>query len=226
MLKKFTHKNIPICDLKTKDVNGNRWYILPDGKLVPSVTTILSYFESESLQKWKDRVGEEESNRVKYRASRRGTSIHEMIEKYLNNEVINEVTRPDLFQMFSDMLPAVDRIDNIYCQETVLYSNMVAGRTDVIGEFDGVPSVIDFKTSTKLKQEKYITNYKEQSSKYAELFECNTGIPIKQAVIIIGVDNEPEPQIFKLDQDEIKKYQQSFDIKLRIFWGSQNAQPA
>lgn len=222
MIKTFTHRNFPVCNLETKDVNGSRWYILPNGKLVPSVTTVLSHFNEESLQKWKDRVGEEESNRVRYRAARRGTSIHSLIESYLNNEPVKEL-RPDLLQMFGDMRPALNRIDNIFLQESVLYSDRVAGRTDVIGNFDGVPSIIDFKTSKKLKQEKYITNYQEQTSIYGELFEINTGVRIKQAVIIIGVDDEPEPQIFKLNHEQMMHHRKSFHNKLRIYWSTHNA---
>lgn len=222
MIKSFKHRNFPVCNLETKDVNGSRWYILPNGKLVPSVTTVLSYFDADSIQKWKDRVGEEESNRVRYRATTRGTAIHSLIESYLNNSP-QQIIRPDLQQTFADMRPALDRIDNIYCQESVLYSDRVAGRTDVIGDFDGVPSIIDFKTSKKTKQEKYITNYKEQTSIYGSLFKLNTGINIDQAVIIIGVDDEPEPQIFKLNKKDMDYHTRMFETKLQLYWGIHNA---
>jgi hypothetical protein len=222
MIKQFTHLGVANNNLATHEINGQRWYILPDGKSVPSITTVLSYFESESLQKWKDRVGEEESNRVKYRATTRGTQIHELIEQYLDNRP-PLIARPDLFQMFKDMQPALNRIDNIYCQESVLYCDKAAGRCDVIAEFDGVPSIIDFKTSTKLKQDKYITNYKEQTSKYKSMFEENTGIRIDQTVIIIGVDNEPEPQIFIQKKDEVQHHLNMFNLKLDTFWGKHSA---
>lgn len=221
MIKTFTHKNFPVCDLETQNINGSRWYCLPNKKMVPSVTSVLSHFKSDSLQKWKERVGEEQSNKIKYKATARGTRIHEMVETYLNNSIVEE-SRPDLLQMFQDMIPVLNRIDDIYCQETVLYSDLVAGRTDVIASFDGIPSVIDFKTASKIKQESYITDYKEQVSIYAKMFEENEHICLKQAVIIIGVDNEPEPQIFILNHDEMKRHQIIFETKLIRFWEKQN----
>ena len=85
-------------------------------------------------------------------------------------------------------------------QETFLYSDKLkcAGQVDCIAEFDGELSIIDFKTSRKEKKEEWITSYFIQASFYAAAFLERTGIAIKQAVIIITVD-DGQSQVFKIN---------------------------
>jgi genome maintenance exonuclease 1 len=105
---------------------------------------------------------------------------------------------PDMKQAFNDIRPTIDRIDNIHYIESPLWSERIglAGRTDVIGEFDGKLSIIDFKTSLKLKKEEWIDNYFEQVTAYSLMYKERVGTPINQVVIIISVDGVIEPQIF------------------------------
>lgn len=146
-------------------------------------------------------MGEEEANRISGRASRRGTKFHSLMESYISNQekdsFLNENVMPDMKLAFKQMLPIVDRIDNVHYLETMLYSETLglAGQVDCIAEFDGVPSVIDFKTSLKLKREEWILNYFEQCTCYSLMYEEMTGIKAKQIVVLISVDNE-EPQVF------------------------------
>ena len=105
---------------------------------------------------------------------------------------------PDMKQSFFNSKPTLDLIDNIQYIESPLWSERLglAGRTDVIGDFDGVPSIIDFKTSLKPKKEKWIDNYFEQGTAYSLMYKERVGKTINQVVIIIAVDNESEPQVF------------------------------
>ena len=105
---------------------------------------------------------------------------------------------PDIKQNFLDIRADVDRIDNIHYIEASLYSEkmLLAGRTDVIGEFDGTLSVIDFKTSRKEKKEEHIQDYFQQATAYALMYEERTDIVIDQIVIIILSDDLVKPQIF------------------------------
>ena len=101
----------------------------------------------------------------------------------------------------------IDRIDNVHCLEQFLFSEhlRLAGQVDCIAEFDGRLSIIDFKTSAKLKRKSYIKNYFAQCAGYAIMFEERTGIPIDQSVIIIGVQDE-EPQLFVEQRDNYTDY--------------------
>lgn len=196
--------------LETKEENGRRFYLLPSGRYVPSVTTMLGYFKAQRIQEWRNRVGHTEADKIRNRASTRGTKFHNLLEKYLSNEPVNIITEslmPDMKQAFNDIKSTIDRIDNIHYLETPLYSEKMrlAGRTDVIGEFDGVLSVIDFKTSSKPKTESMIEDYFLQGTCYALMYEERVGIPIDQIVVIMSTDGMEKPQLFVKSKEEYEE---------------------
>jgi hypothetical protein len=201
-LKTFNHINpqSTLCELKREEYNGKRYYISPNGKKLPSVTTFLSHFKGDSIAKWRAKVGEEEANKISARASRRGTKFHSLMESYIGNQkgfLTEPDVMPDMQHAFLDIRSTIDRIDNVHYLETMLYSETLglAGQVDCIAEFDGIPSIIDFKTSLKLKKEEWILSYFEQCTCYSLMYEEMTGIQCKQIVVLISVDHE-QPQIF------------------------------
>lgn len=190
--------------LSTEEINGSRYYISPKGNKLPSVTTVLGYFKKQQLQEWRQRVGYDEANRISNRAATRGTKFHNMVEKYLRNNHKNlfENVMPDMRQSFMDARKTIDMIDNIQYIEATLFSETLglAGRTDVIGDFAGTPSIIDFKTSLREKKEEHIKSYFEQATAYSEMYYEMIGKSINQIVIIISVDGMAEPQVFIKDR--------------------------
>lgn len=197
-------------DLETETVDGKRFYKTPEGLLYPSVTTITSQHGKDKILEWRKRVGEQEANRISTKASGRGTRVHKICENYLNNE--DDFARkqmPDSLVMFKSIQPLLDEhVNNIHALEVPLYSHhlRVAGRVDCIAEYDGKLSVIDFKTASKPKEEKWILNYFMQCSAYAVMYEERTKIPVPQIVIMIAVESE-EPQVFiKKRNDYIKDF--------------------
>jgi len=223
---KFKHIGCDIdYDLETETINGKRFYKTPEGLLYPSVTTITSQHGKDKIIEWRKRVGEEEANRISTRASNRGTKVHKICENYLNNEedyartnpAHIHKTMPDTIAMFKSLQPLLDEhVNNIHALEIPLYSHhlKVAGRVDCIAEYDGKLSIIDFKTSGKLKEESWIKGYFMQCSAYAVMYEERTGIPVSQIVIMIAVDSE-HPQVFiKKRNDYIKdfiSYREAYD---------------
>ena len=192
----------PLNKLETTTIDGKRYYITPTGAKYPSVTTVLGHFSKSKLKKWRDRVGADEAQKISNQAATRGTRFHTLMEQYISNDAsLQEKVKdmvPTIKANFLSVLPTLNRIDNIRYVESPLYSHKlkVAGRTDVIGNFDGILSIIDFKTSTKPKKESWITNYFEQGTCYALMHNELIGIRIDQIVIIIAVDDQPMPQIF------------------------------
>ena len=195
----FNHVPVNLNEMTAVTTDKGRQYKTPEGINLPSITTVLSILSRDSIAKWRARVGHAEANRISHRASTRGTSVHEIIEKYINNEEsFKNGYTPDIISSFLDLKPILDdRIGRVYAQEAPLYSNHlgVAGRVDCVAEFDGKLSIIDFKTSMKPKRLDWIKNYFMQESAYAIMWEERTGRPITQLVTIISVDNH-EPQIF------------------------------
>jgi genome maintenance exonuclease 1 len=223
-MKTFQHRtDLPkLQSLSTKEMNGKRYYLLPNGIYVPSVTTVLGHFKKKQIQEWRDRVGHEEANRISNTASTRGTKFHKLMEKYLDNEpvsnILTENVMPTLKESFFLMKKEIDKsIDNIYYIEAPLYSNSMrmAGRTDIIAEYNGVLSVIDFKTSNREKREEHIQDYFLQSTAYALMFEERIGQPIEQIVIMMASDGLPEPQIFV--KNTIDYYEQLLEKIVQYF---------
>ena len=200
----FIHETIDIGydDLVADTQPSGRTYIDPDGNRYPSITTVLSILSEEAIAAWRKRVGDEEANRVGHRASSRGTSVHAIIEKYLLNEDTTDYL-PHIRQSLENVRPILDKnITKIYGLETALYSRHlgVAGRCDCVGVFDGVPSIIDFKTSRRVKTHDKISNYFAQMAGYAVMWEERTGMPITNTVIIMDVDDN-EPIVFREHRD-------------------------
>jgi genome maintenance exonuclease 1 len=195
----FEHVPVELKEMNAETTETGRIYKTPEGLGLPSITTVLSILSRDSIAKWRKKVGEEEANKISHRASTRGTAVHEIIEKYIDNkEDYRDGYTPDIIQSFLDVQPILDsRIGKVYAQEAPLYSTHlgVAGRVDCVAEFDGKLSIIDFKTSRKPKQTKWITNYFMQESAYAIMWEERTGKPITQLVTIISVDGH-DPQVF------------------------------
>ena len=206
-MKKFIHlANRPELSfgMRIENVNGKRNYVTPSGELYPSITTILGEFSKASIQEWRKRVGETEANKISGKASRRGTSVHSVCESYIKNEdgYFNGQT-PNIIELFKTIEPFLERIDNVHGVELALYSDHfgVAGRTDLIAEFDGVLSVIDYKTSNKIKKKDWCESYFAQCAFYGIAYEELTKIPVPQVVVIIAVDNE-QPQLFVEKRDD------------------------
>lgn len=200
----FVHETV---DLGYQDLDANtsehgRVYTSPDGTRYPSITTVLSILSEESIAKWRARVGDEEANKISTKAAGRGTLVHSIIEGYLKNENIEDYL-PHIRQSLENLRPILDkRIGKIFGLEVPLYSNHLglAGRCDCIAEFDGVPSIVDFKTSRKPKKKEWITNYFAQMAGYAVMWEERTGRPITNTVVIMDVDDN-EPLVFKEHRD-------------------------
>jgi genome maintenance exonuclease 1 len=195
----FEHVPTELKEMESVTTDSGRKYKTPEGVNLPSITTVLSILSRDSIAAWRKRVGEAEANKISHRASSRGTRVHEIIEKYINNdEDYRNGYTPDIIDSFIAIRPILDdRIGRVFAQEAPLYSNHlgVAGRVDCVAEFDGKLSIIDFKTSLKPKRLDWIKNYFMQESAYAIMWEERTGQPITQLVTIISVDNH-EPQIF------------------------------
>ena len=202
-MKKFNHYDSSLLDLKTENVDGKRHYITPDGNRYVSITTLLSNLSKAGIQKWRNRVGAEEANRISTKASRQGTGVHSICESYIKNEDgFLDGRMPNEVEMFQSIESLLDCIDDVHCVEGALYSDelKLAGRTDLIAEFDNQLAVIDYKTSRKIKTWEMCHSYFMQGAFYAMAYEERTGIPINNIVIIMAVENE-KPLLFKETKD-------------------------
>ena len=191
-------------DICARNVGGKRVYEVGDQRY-PSISTICSFRNRKSIAEWRARVGAEEANKISKRATTAGTTVHSMIEDYLNNELdIGKYADKHLAKiLFTQAKQMLARINNIHFQEAPLYSHefAIAGRVDCIAEFDGKLSTIDFKTSSKEKKEEWIEGYLVQETGYAKMYEERSGIKVEQIVTLITCQTG-DTQVFIKNPDD------------------------
>ena len=108
----FIHEHIDMGyeTLERTDAPDGRRYLTTNGEAYPSVTTVLSILSEESIAKWRKRVGEAEANKISSRAATRGTAVHDIIEKYLNNDPdYREGHLPHVVQSLENLRPIIDK---------------------------------------------------------------------------------------------------------------------
>ncbi|CAF34261.1 exonuclease [Synechococcus phage S-PM2] len=226
-MKTFDHVGLDPIEMETITIDGKRYYVTPSGNKYPSITTVIGNNSKKQagLAKWRKRVGKEKAQAISTRSSGRGTRFHKLSEDYLNNELDTKkyTDQPLPWIMFHSCVNVLDKINNIYLQEAALYSDYlkVAGRVDCIAEYDGVLSIIDFKTSKEKKRESYIYDYYVQETAYACCLQELYGIKVKQLVTIIACENgdvqvfvvSPKKEYFVRLQEYITEYQEKHDRK-------------
>ena len=202
----FTHLLHPeIPKIKQININGVRHYDTPDGTLI-SITSLLKNFTPEGILEWRKAVGEDVANEVMRAAADRGSKVHKIIENCLSNKPENDLVGNYgelAARMFSQMVPALDKIDRIRALEKGLYSTRfgIAGRVDCIAEYDKELTVIDFKTSTRKRDERNETHL-VQASFYSLAWEERTGEKVNQIAILTATEDDK----FDVYRDEPSNY--------------------
>ena len=208
-MKQFIHVN-DIDDIQVPHreiMAGRRVYVTPNGHTYPSITSVLGSQPKPSLDAWRERVGDEEADRIMKESAKLGTAVHDLCERYLSNQnllMVNDEAR-GVFNRFRFLL---GNINNIVGLEIPLYSDILklAGTADCIAEYNGVLSVIDFKTSKRAKKEEWIEDYFIQAFFYSAAFFEMTGAIPEQIVILIAVRESFEVQVFKKPFKEMDTY--------------------
>ena len=179
--------------LERVDTDIGRHYLDSNNKAVPSVTTVLSGTSKskDGLIQWRNRVGEEEADRIIKQSTDIGTAVHEAIENYLNGKSWNnfEETHDQLLaQKISNKFikDGLKGITDIWGLEVgLVLDNLYAGTADCVGEYEGIPTLIDFKTAKKIKKREWIEDYFLQGCAYANAHNVMFGTKIEQIVILM-----------------------------------------
>jgi ATP-dependent exoDNAse (exonuclease V) beta subunit len=214
----------PYQELKRKSVDGKRLYENPWGEAVPSVTTILDktkpYEKRVALQKWKERVGEAEAQRITSEAADNGTRMHAILEYWVKNqEYTGETTI--LSQKMADIIISniEDDLDEVWGSEVNLCApGLYAGTTDLVGVYKGKPCIMDFKQTNKPKRREWIDDYFLQGVAYALAHNELYGTDIKNIAIFM-CSRECEWQLFEVDELEFDRWSLNWAIRLEQFYG-------
>ena len=179
--------------LERVDTEIGRHYLDSNNKPVPSVTTVLSGTSKskDGLIQWRNRIGEEEAEKIIKQSTDIGTAVHEAIENYLNGKSWDnfEETHDQLLaqkisaKFIKDGLKGITDIWGL--EVGLLLDNLYAGTADCVGEFEGTPTLIDFKTAKKIKKREWIEDYFLQGCAYANAHNVMFGTKIEQIVILM-----------------------------------------
>lgn len=207
--------------------DAGRWYQSPSGVWYPSVTTVLRVLSDRAIAKWRKRVGEAEAARISEHACARGTAVHAILEEFCLGKPI-PTTNTEALWMASQLMPLIRRnVGRVYRSESQLWSDKlrIAGRCDLIADWRGVPSIIDFKTARKRRREDWIRGYLAQACFYSVAYWQRARHQVQQVVIMIAVD-DGQPQTFvrpaKPYYDTLLSARAKFS---RVYWDSPRTTP-
>ena len=180
-------------ELKRQDSEEGRFYLDSKNLPVPSVTTVLNKTSNkkDSIQQWRNRVGEDEANRIIKQSTDIGTMVHEALESYLNEqEWRNFSDNQDgvLAERMSEKFikSGLGSITEVWGLEVgLILDGLYASTADCVGKINGVPSLIDFKTARKMKKREWIGDYFLQCCAYANAHNVMFNTEINQIVILM-----------------------------------------
>lgn len=208
----------------------------PNGKPLPSVTTILDKTKPEesrkALQEWRDRVGHEKAKQITTEAANRGTRMHTYLEHYVKHDEMKELptnpyAQPSWYMAAHVILEAFDHVDEFWGIEVPLYyPDLYAGTTDCVGLWKGKPAIIDFKQSNKVKKREWIDDYFLQLAAYILAHDSMHGTAIDQGVILMCVKPEtvettPKFLSFEIGGTELEKYKEKWIERVDQYYREQ-----
>lgn len=218
--------------INRETVEGKRLYATPDGKKVPSVTTILSATVPEEkkrvLKEWRDRVGHEQAQKITTEAAARGTRMHTFLENYIKEGVLAEKPANPFSWASHAMAQTIitnglKNIDEYWGVEIPVYfPGIYAGTTDLAGVHTGSEAIMDHKQSNQWKREDWIDDYKIQLAAYAEAHNEVHGTKINKGVVFMAVKPKMNEQTMEII--EPPKYQEfvvegaEFDKWRKVWW--------
>ena len=191
-MKLFRHEIIELPKCVLVNSTGPHMYITPSGKKLRSVTTMISKTkpakDKKQLSEWRDKVGNPVADYIMKTAAIIGTETHKLNEYYINME-----RYPSNYSLLSyahhrKFVPFLKKIKNVFGIEPKLFSEEMglAGTADLVAEYDGKLSIIDYKTKRSKQRTEWMTDYFIQTAAYAKMWQELTGKPIEQLVILVS----------------------------------------
>lgn len=217
------------------DTEEGRYYQTPSGKF-PSVNTILdatmSSEDRERLEKWRQKNPNLPKKEGEIGAAERGTLMHEAIANYFEDRtLINPELHPQVEPFwksikcwiqiagepievtFPNSPNAVKTIELPVYHSELKY----AGTLDWIGFwYVGILSLVDFKSSGRMKKKSWMGRARLQCAAYKLAFESLFDFKIENVVIPVALPHKPA-QIFELSAEEIQEDTEKWLERLNQF---------
>ena len=208
-------------------IDGKRHYEINGNEKLPSVTTILSATQpiekTDSLQAWRDRIGEENATRIVDEAAARGTAMHKILEMYIleqgyvDETSVGKQAHNMAIQVIQSGLSNVTEYYGTEC--TLYYPGLYAGQTDLVGIHKGQDAIIDFKQTNKPKKREWIDDYFLQLSAYAMAHNILFNTQITKGVIMM-CSKDNYYQEFVVEGSDFQKYKHNFLRRVDEYYSS------
>ena len=203
--------------------NGKRHYETPDGRQVPSVTTVLSATKDMThLHAWRKRIGVEKAAQITQESANIGTVMHSSLEKHVKGE--SRKPGSNLIHQKAHAMANViidnglNDVSEVWGSEVSLhYPELYAGTTDLVGVYKGEPAIMDFKQARRLKKKEWVEDYFLQLVAYAEAHNKIYDTQINSGRVFICTQNN-EFQTFEID--DYAKWQGKWYAKLEQYYKS------
>ena len=201
------NQKYPYTDIARVTKDRKRHYETPDGRQVPSVTTVLSATKDMThLHAWRKRIGAEKAQQITTESANIGTVMHRSLEKHVKGE--DRTPGSNLIQQKAHAMANVI-IDNgltdvteVWGSEVSLYyPELYAGTTDLVGVCKGAPAIMDFKQARRLKKQEWVEDYFLQLVAYSEAHNKMYDTDIKTGRIFICTQKN-EYQTFEIENYE------------------------
>lgn len=172
-----------------------------EGRKYPGITKVLKGTMSEESKKalanWRNRIGEQEAQKIFTDAQRMGTSLDKMVmrsfeEGFNENDYVNE----RCYFLYKQLKRHLKDVQCISTQTRVWSHNLkIQGYLDLFCYYKGELAIIDIKNSKRTKRVDFCLDYMLQCTSYAMMLYELTGIQVKRVGIMMGVRSSNDPQI-------------------------------
>lgn len=204
--------------------SGPKPYYSPDGKRVPSVTTILGVVDKPYLLKWANNLGLAGTtlDQERERTTGIGTLLHAYIEGLLKNESVDDRSFSE--EQIQTAKRCLDKFLVWHSEHEIvpiateyrLASGNYGGTMDAILEVDGILTILDWKTSKSISPEYFaqLSAYYHLYNMFGEEQEHNHSHEIKEvkqiAVLKVPKENGMEYEYSVLDV-ETEKFRNAWE---------------
>tara|TARA_A200000159_G_scaffold161471_1_gene183500 strand:- start:361 stop:1074 length:714 start_codon:yes stop_codon:yes gene_type:complete len=212
------------------NISGLRHYTI-DGaeEKLPSVTTVLGQTQpkekQESLDRWRQRVGLREAQKITRDAAIRGTAMHKYLEDLIRGQRSLDLTPlgVEAEKMAKIIVErGLNDCSEIYgIEATLYYPGLYAGSVDLVAKYQDKVSIIDFKQTNKPKQREWIGDYFLQMAAYGMAHDAVYGTNIEQGVIMM-CSKDGFYQQFVIEGKEFREAKHNFLGRLDGFYNMDN----
>ena len=223
IVEKFPYNEL---EATTNKETGKRYYTSPTGEKLASVTTILGHtMDKTFLVEWRKRIGDKAADQIVKEASAAGTLMHTSVERHilgLERERKSNVIHKLAYDMAENIINrGLVNVNEVWGIEVPLYfPGIYAGRTDLVGVYNGASAIMDHKNSKKIKKREWINDYFIQGCAYSMAHNEVYGTDIKQVIIFMS-SRDLDYKTFVLEGNEFHTYCDKWVAKLEEYFNSQ-----